>query len=223
MGKYEVTQKQWQAVMGTTVAQQANGKPLYGAGDAYPMYYVSWYDALVFCNKLSIMEGLAPAYTINGGTDPGEWGTVPTSSNSFWEAVTCDWGAGGYRLPTEAEWEYACRAGTTTAYYTGEAITNGTGWYVDNSGGQAHPAGQKQANACGLYDMAGNVWEWCWDWWGAYGDGSQTNPRGPSAGAVRVSRGGGWVIGGAELRSAFRYGSDPTFRSYIFGFRLVRP
>jgi formylglycine-generating enzyme required for sulfatase activity len=224
MGKYQVTQEQWVAVMGSLPSLLSSGT--YGSiGDNYPVYYISWYDALVFCNKLSIAEGLSPAYRINGSTDPAVWGTVPTSSNSTWDAVTIVTGSTGYRLPTEAQWEYACRAGTTTAYNTGSnTISDNTGWYSNNSVGSSHDVGLKSPNAWGLYDMHGNVWEWCWDWYGTYSSGAQTDPTGAVSGTSRVVRGGSWGSNGLNLRSACRYANFPNYRSNdLVGFRLVRP
>ncbi|MBZ0263184.1 SUMF1/EgtB/PvdO family nonheme iron enzyme [bacterium] len=133
----------------------------------------------------------------------------------------------GYRLPTEAEWEYACRAGTTTRFNTGDSDSDLalTGWYSGNSGSKTHPVGQKEPNAWGLYDMHGNVWEWCSDWKGDYPSGSVTDPTGPSgpsSGTYRVLRGGSWWLFGGICRSADRIGSGPSARSYIYGLRIVR-
>jgi formylglycine-generating enzyme required for sulfatase activity len=194
MAKYEVTQGEYQAVMGTN--------PSGFSGGNLPVEQVSWYDAIVYCNALSQREGLTPAYTISG-------------SNVTWNRS-----ANGYRLPTEAEWEYACRAGTTTPYYTGDSISKSQANYNENG---TMDVGSFVPNAWGLYDMAGNVWEWCWDWYEDYSTGSQTNPEGPSTGTNRVERGGSWFIfGGGDLRSASRGHSTPSLRFDFIGFRLVR-
>jgi formylglycine-generating enzyme required for sulfatase activity len=213
MGKYEVTQKEWTEVMGTTMGQQKAmlGSPdsqLRGVGDNYPIYYVNWYEAVEYCNRLSLKEGLNPAYRGSG------------------DSIACDFNASGYRLPTEAEWEYAASGGNKTflsyAYPGGNSVDR-VAWYYGNSGNSAHPAGTKQANDLGLYDMGGNVGEWCWDWYGSYGGGTRNSPTGPSSGTNRVVRGGSWRSSAGSVRSANRNSSTPSIRYSDLGFRLVRP
>jgi formylglycine-generating enzyme required for sulfatase activity len=207
MGKYEVTQAEYEAVMGRN--------PSNFKGARLPVEQVSWYEAVDYCNRRSQKEGLTPAYTVNG------------------ENVTWNKSANGYRLPTEAEWEYACRAGTTTPFntgsniMTGEANYNGNYPYNNNAKGtyreKTSDAGRFWANKWGLYDMHGNVWEWCWDWYGGYSSNAQSDPRGAVSGADRVVRGGSWFYGGQNLRSAVRDSNTPSNRIGHLGFRLVRP
>ncbi|MDR2734804.1 MAG: SUMF1/EgtB/PvdO family nonheme iron enzyme [Spirochaetota bacterium] len=228
MGKYAVTQELYEKVVGRNPSRFISS-PAYGEAQAKrPVEQVSWYDAIVFCNKLSILEGLSPVYRVNGSTDPASWGAVPTDNrNATWDAVTVNWDANGYRLPTEAEWEYACRAGTTTAYHTGASISDNTGWYgawdgSGNSDSKTHEVGKKTPNAWGLYDMHGNVWEWVWDWYGEY-TGTATDPRGSHTGSSRVDRGGSWNAYAQNLRSALRLDTYyPYVRNFSFGFRVVR-
>ena len=223
MGKYEVTQGQYQAVMGSNPASG------YGAGDNYPVYYVSWYDALVFCNKLSRMEGLTPAYSISGSTNPDDWGSAPTSSNSTWNAVTVVSGSTGYRLPTEAQWEYAAKGGNPQAAgwvgytYAGSDNPAEVAWYNSNGGSTSKVVGTKAPNGLGIYDMSGNVWEWCWDWYGSYSSADKTDSTGASSGSNRVARGGNWHYSAEFVRSADRGSINPNYRSYLIGFRLARP
>jgi len=235
MGKYEVTQEQYQAVMGSNPSYFKTPVSPETSTARRPVENVSWYDAIVFCNKLSVMEGLSPAYSISGSTNPNDWGTVPTSSNATWNAAVIVSGSTGYRLPTEAQWEYACRAGTTTAFNWGSNIINSTqanydGSYVDTYNtvagtylGRTTEVGSYEPNAWGLYDMHGNVWEWCWDWYGSYTTGAQTDPTGAASDSYRVIRGGSWRYGGQALRSADRNYYYPYGRDSHYGFRLLRP
>jgi formylglycine-generating enzyme required for sulfatase activity len=207
MGRYEVTQKEWVAVMGSN--------PSAFKGDNLPVEQVNWYDAIDYCNRRSQREGLTPAYTRNG------------------DKVTWNRNANGYRLPTEAEWEYACRAGTSGPFNTGNNITtsqanyDGNYPYNRNAKGQYREktwnVGSGTANAWGLYDMHGNVWEWCWDWYGVYASGAQTAPAGAASGSLRVLRGGSWYSYAGSLRSANRGNGAPANRFSRYGFRLVRP
>ncbi len=209
-GGYVTIEDEWEE------KADANWKnPYFSQGDDHPVVLVSWNDALAYCNWLSKEEGLIPAYRINGNE------------------VTWNREANGYRLPTEAEWEYACRAGTTTPFSTGNNITtnqanyNGNYPYNGNVKGeyrwQTTAAGSFAANLWGLYDMHGNVWEWCWDWFEEeYSSENQTDPEGVTSGTRRVIRGGGWFNIGDDMRSASRNSDTPVIRGSHLGFRLVR-
>jgi formylglycine-generating enzyme required for sulfatase activity len=186
--------------------------PSHFTGDNLPVEQVNWFKAVEFCNKLSQNEGLAPAYTVNG------------------EDVSWNRSANGYRLPTEAEWEYAARGGNGSPgnfTYAGSNNVDEVAWYNGNSGDKTHPVGTKKANGLGLYDMSGNVWEWCWDWYGDYSGSAQTDPVGVSSGSYRVLRGGGsWGSSALEVRSAYRSYLNPSYRNFFIygvGFRLVCP
>jgi formylglycine-generating enzyme required for sulfatase activity len=208
MGIHEVTQVEYATIIGKN--------PSRFIGTNLPVENVSWYEAVEYCNKRSEQEGLTPAYTINGNN------------------VTWNKNANGYRLPTEAEWEYACRAGTTTPFNTGSNITadqanyDGKHPYNKNQKGiyreKTTEVGSFAPNKWGLYDMHGNVLEWCWDRYAYdyYSVVSQTNPDGPVSGASRVFRGGSWNGIAQYLRSAYRNNLTPSFRFNYLGFRLVR-
>ncbi|MCL2186098.1 MAG: formylglycine-generating enzyme family protein [Treponema sp.] len=203
MCKFTVTQKEYRKIVGYN--------PSRFIGDNLPVENVSWFDAIEYCNKLSQREGLTPAYTIDNYEV-----TWNRKANGSLETS-------GYRLPTEAEWEYACRAGTKTAYNTGSNFTdNTTGWFDNYTGDTTNPVGQKPANAYGLFDMHGNVDEWCWDWYDDYPSGAQTDPTGAVSSIYRVLRGGSWLISAAAARSANRNSYDPDGEYSSIGFRVVR-
>ncbi|MHB9296312.1 putative Serine/threonine-protein kinase Pkn1 [Pillotina sp. SPG140] len=195
IGKYPVTQKEWIEVMGNN--------PSKFRGYNLPVEHVPWSAAISYCNKRSQREGLSLSYT------------VKKDKSVIWNK-----NADGYRLPTEAEWEYACRAGTTTAFSTGENITTDQANY---SGERTTPVGTFNPNPWGLYDIHGNVWEWCWDWYGEYDNAPQIDPTGTSTGCDRVSRGGSWSYNAGYLRSACRGRVTSSYRFIPLGFRLVRP
>lgn len=172
----------------------------------HPVSCVSWNDAVRFCNWLSKKEGRQPSYKIER------------------ESVAWDRNVDGYRLPTEAEWEYSSRAGTKSLFFTGDTESDlmHAGWYGGNSGKKTHPVGKKAVNAWGLYDMHGNVWEWCWNWYGDCPTGMVTDPGGPEHGSDRVVRGGSWSSEVRYCRSANRINNKPYNRNSNVGFRPVR-
>jgi formylglycine-generating enzyme required for sulfatase activity len=226
MAKYPVTQDEYQTVMGSNPSF-FNASPASGETQGKrPVEMVSWYDAIVFCNKLSMAEGLSPVYRISGSTNPADWGAVPTGYNATWDAAVIVSGASGYRLPTEAQWEYAAKGGNGSPgnyTYSGSDNVDDVAWYYSNSDNRTHEVGKKGANGLGLYDMSGNMWEWCWDWYGDYSSGVQTDPTGAASGVVRVRRGGGWYNSAEDIHSTFRGNSNPSGRVERIGFRLLRP
>jgi len=217
LGVYEVTQGQYEAVMGNNpsyLSANGGGKDRVAgqSTDRHPVEQVSWLDAVQFSNKLSEKEGKKPFYEIDGKDI-----RVP------------DWNGQGYRLPTEAEWEYACRANasTPTRFSFGDnmAELGLHGWFDGNSQQRTHPVGQKRPNGFGLHDMHGNVWEWCWDWHGEgyYNQSAVDDPTGPAGAANRVHRGGSLCDNPRYCRSAFRLGGfPPGGRNFNLGFRVAR-
>ncbi len=205
MARLPVTRQLYRQIVGRSAEQWPTGAD----DDRLPATHIDWFAAIDFCNALSQHAGLRACYRRHG------------------QAVEWEREANGYRLPTEAEWEYAARAGTTTRWFFGDdpKALDRHAWWAENAGGQVHPVGEKEANPWGLHDIIGNTYEWCWDWYAAYpaaATATVADPAGPAAGSLRVLRGGAfWDVPG-DLRSAVRDVNGPEDRNYDFGFRCVR-
>jgi uncharacterized repeat protein (TIGR02543 family) len=204
----------------------------YGVDENFPAYYVSWYDAIVYCNLRSKAENLNPVYKIGDETDPTKWPDIggnatdkwcgPSGNNDVWNEITFDETANGYRLPTEAEWEYLARGGNLNSHYTysGSDNIDIVAWYNGFSGDTTHKVKSRAANRLGLYDMSGNVWEWCYDW---KGDISRLTPAtGPASGSYRVKRGGSFADTSDFCSVSYIGYSNPYDRDPSLGFRVVR-
>ncbi len=238
MDTTEVTQSDYDSVMSAYYADYVspNWFETFGLGDEYPAYDVYWGDAVLYCNARSRRDGLDTVYTytaING---------IPGSQSDL-DGVVADFNVNGYRLPTEAEWEFACRAGSYTDLYWGKdcnpypetsedslefsdnAVWYGNAWLygVDSPEYGTHPVGTKTPNGNGLYDMAGNLYEWVHDWYGEYSAEDVTDPTGPAEGPWHFVRGGSWGNYSEYLRSSNRTFDNPGYMYYFIGFRVVLP
>ncbi len=217
----EVTQGEWQAVTGN------NPSGFNACGANCPVEEVRWYEAVAYANALSRKDGYAPCYAKSPGVAYDDAAAAAKMTPDWVDGLSCP----GYRLPTEAEWEYAARSGTTTAFYSGP-ITNvecspvdpnldKVGWYCANSNSTTHSVATKQPSPWGLYDMLGNVWEFVWDWYGPY-SGNVTDPLGPVSAGDRVGRGGSFAEAAKYHRTAYREYDHPDVRYNFLGVRLVR-
>ena len=223
MCDHEVTQTEFKSVMG-----ELPSSTLKYSSD-YPVSYVNWYQAITYCNKRSIAEGFTPCYAVDGIEDWTKvfWNSIPISDET-WDAATCNFDADGYRLPTEAEWEYAARAGNST---TNSLIWSGTtsensiedyAWYRRNSILSVHSVKQKIPNEFYLYDMSGNVFEWCWDSYNTYNNEAVTDPTGAKSGAYRMARGGAYSRDASYCTVSYRQEFGAGDPRDVNGFRVVR-
>jgi formylglycine-generating enzyme required for sulfatase activity len=240
MSRHEITRVQWLVVTGWSDPSNS----AYSSGQGDPVQSVNWYHAISFCNKLSLLEGLTPVYSVSD-VDFGTlaYDGVPTSGNATWDSVTANWVANGYRLPTEMELMWASMGADTadpgvvnltghSKAFSGSTGSNAIGDYAvfgystSETGRtmteRSNPVGSKLANELGLHDLSGNISEWVWDWLGTYPSGTLTDYRGPASGSFRVQRGGDWFSGASNCAISSRFNGAPFNRHYSLGFRVVR-
>ncbi|TGD58064.1 formylglycine-generating enzyme family protein [Flavobacterium humi] len=207
INKLEVSVWEWKEYCKKT-KRKLPATPVWGWHDNYPITNVTWFEAVNYCNWLSKQDGLKPAYSVNGPN------------------YACDFNASGYRLPTEAEWEFAAKGGTKSKGYVfaGSNDSEELAWFIKNSNKSPHSVGTKLPNELGIYDMNGNVWEWCWDWYNKeyYKIEDGNNPKGPLRGEKKSVRGGSWDSQENYLRTANRISTLPEKTNEFYGFRLAR-
>jgi len=238
--KYELSQSHFYAIMQAGMpyipieikdSSGVHKAPTDAARLDYPVYYSSWFDAIEYCNRRSILEGLEPCYsytTSNGYLEsiyPHYWPQGWNLDAANQDNISCDWSANGYRLPTEAEWTFAARGGNLSEdlLYSGYKWVDPCAWFDLNSGHSTHAVGMKLRNELYLYDMSGNLNEWCWDRFGSLPSGTLSNPTGPASGNLRVLKGGSWSTDSLACMVASRASLQPAYRSAAsVGFRVAR-
>ncbi len=245
LDSHELTQYEWVQLMEENPSYFSS-KPAEGEDqDKRPVENVNIYEIMKYCNLRSLSEGLEPCFSLQGKTNPSLWPDIPEHSNLLWDSAICNFEANGYRLPTEAEWEYAARGGKAAAFDTPASaesesssarsqfekkfqdatLLNDTTWNTTNSLGKTHQVGLKKPSSLGLYDICGNVWEWCWDWYSCYSSETQVNPHGPekhTRNADRMGRGGAWNAIATDCTPFFRNCGAPGERFNFLGVRLAR-